>query len=99
MGALLHWRRKISGEPIQKPVGLFRKACLAETLGEQGEVLCSAKWCQVSQIGGAQIGITFEGPRHVYLCALKPPGERIAGCGYAYGQQESGIVTHYFFGA
>jgi hypothetical protein len=37
---------------------LIGKARIAETLGEGGEVLLPTK--QISQIGGAQIGITFE---------------------------------------
>jgi 3-keto-5-aminohexanoate cleavage enzyme len=37
---------------------LIGKASIAETLGEGGEVLLPTK--QISQIGGAQIGITFE---------------------------------------
>ena len=72
----------------------LRKACFAESLGERGEVLRSAKWCQISEIGDAQIGIKFERPCDAYLCWLKPPGERIAGCGYADRQQESRIVAH-----
>ena len=37
---------------------IIGKARIAETLGEGGEVLLPTK--QISQIGGAQIGITFE---------------------------------------
>jgi hypothetical protein len=37
---------------------LIGKARIAETLGEGGEVLLPTK--QISQIGGAQIGIAFE---------------------------------------
>ena len=37
---------------------LIGKARIAETLGEGGEVLLPTK--QISQIGGAQTGITFE---------------------------------------
>src|ERR1700738_242439 len=32
----------------------LRKACFAKSLGECGEVLRPAKWCQISQIGGMQ---------------------------------------------
>jgi hypothetical protein len=39
---------------------LIGKARIAETLGEGGEVLLPTKHRQLSQIGGAQIGITFE---------------------------------------
>jgi hypothetical protein len=40
----------------------LRKACFEEAIGERGEVFLPAKWCQISQIGGTQIGITFECP-------------------------------------
>ena len=67
---------------------------LCGDLGEHGEVLRSAKWCQISEIGGAQIGTTFECLCHACLRWLKPPCERIAGCGNAYCQQGSRIVAH-----
>jgi hypothetical protein len=45
--------------PLEHPASrLIGKARIAETLGEGGEVLLPTK--QISQIGGAQIGITFE---------------------------------------
>src|SRR3984893_6349349 len=46
-----------------------------------------------------QIGITFECPCHGSLCWLQPPGERIAGCRNAYGEQECRIVARCLFRA
>lgn len=72
---------------------------MPETLCKDGEVLRPAKWCQIPEIGGAQIGIKFECPCDVSLCWLNPSGERIAGCGYAVCQRESRIVAYRLFGA
>ena len=52
--------RKAWGPAAADTTSLIGKARIAETLGEGGEVLLPTK--QVSQIGGAQIGIIFECP-------------------------------------
>jgi hypothetical protein len=73
----------IRGSPVtvdSRPAKSQREACFKEAIGERGEVFRPPKRCQISQIGGAQIGIAFERPRHGPMCWLKPPGERITGC-------------------
>src|ERR1700742_3518432 len=82
-----------------RPSRSLRQARLPEPRGERVEVLRPSEWCQIAQLGCAQIGIAFACARHGSLCKLEPSGLRIAGRGNTPRQQENRIVARGLFGA
>ena len=77
----------------------FWKPRFAETLGENGEILRSAKWCQISEIGGAQIGIKFKTRAMAFCAGSSRPASALLAADMQIASRKVGLSRIELFGA
>jgi hypothetical protein len=63
------------------------KASLSQTIGEQGEILVSAEWREVSEVRDAQTRAVFQCRFHDLPCWFQTRSKRIAGGIHTFWQQ------------